>query len=142
LIDAQPEEEAVTTVLVADDDPDIRELVELKLSSAGYDVVTVGDGRAALDAMLTQALDLAVLDVMMPILSGPDVLRALRERNSDGESLVWPTKVILLTAKAQEADVEAGFALGADDYVVKPFSPRELLSRVQAVLGRSPVSRP
>jgi DNA-binding response OmpR family regulator len=132
----------VTTVLVADDDPDIRELVELKLSSAGYDVVTVCDGRAALDALLTQALDLAVLDVMMPILSGTDVLRALRERTSDGESLVWPTKVILLTAKAQEADVEAGFALGADDYVVKPFSPRELLSRVQAVLGRSPVSRP
>jgi DNA-binding response OmpR family regulator len=128
----------VTTVLVADDDPDIRELVELKLSSAGYDVLTVGDGRAALDALLTRPLDLAVLDVMMPVLSGTDVLRALRERSSDGAA-VWPTKVILLTAKAQEADVEAGFALGADDYVVKPFSPRELLSRVQAVLGRTPV---
>jgi DNA-binding response OmpR family regulator len=127
----------VTTVLVADDDPDIRELVELKLSSAGYDVLTVGDGRAALDALLTRPLDLAVLDVMMPMLSGTDVLRALRERSSDGAPAVWPTKVILLTAKAQEADVEAGFALGADDYVVKPFSPRELLSRVQAVLGRT-----
>jgi DNA-binding response OmpR family regulator len=126
----------VTTVLVADDDPDIRELVELKLSSAGYDVLTVGDGRAALDALLTRPLDLAVLDVMMPMLSGTDVLRALRERSSDAP-VVWPTKVILLTAKAQEADVEAGFALGADDYVVKPFSPRELLSRVQAVLGRT-----
>jgi DNA-binding response OmpR family regulator len=129
----------VPTVLVADDDPDIRELVELKLSSAGYDVLTVADGRAALDALLTRPLDLAVLDVMMPVLSGPDVLRALRERASDGASVVWPTKVILLTAKAQEADVEAGFALGADDYVVKPFSPRELLSRVQAVLGRGAV---
>jgi DNA-binding response OmpR family regulator len=127
----------VTTVLVADDDPDIRELVELKLSSAGYDVLTVGDGRAALDALLTRPLDLAVLDVMMPVLSGTDVLRALRDRASDGAPAVWPTKVILLTAKAQEADVEAGFALGADDYVVKPFSPRELLSRVQAVLGRT-----
>jgi len=126
----------VTTVLVADDDPDIRELVELKLSSAGYDVLTVGDGRAALDALLTRPLDLAVLDVMMPVLSGTDVLRTLRERADDAPA-VWPTKVILLTAKAQEADVEAGFALGADDYVVKPFSPRELLSRVQAVLGRS-----
>lgn len=126
----------MTTVLVADDDPDIRELVELKLSSAGYDVLTVGDGRAALDALLTRPLDLAVLDVMMPMLSGTDVLRALRERSSDAP-VVWPTKVILLTAKAQEADVEAGFALGADDYVVKPFSPRELLSRVQAVLGRT-----
>jgi len=129
----------VPTVLVADDDPDIRELVELKLSSAGYDVLTVADGRAALDALLTRPLDLAVLDVMMPVLSGTDVLRALRERASDGASVVWPTKVILLTAKAQEADVEAGFALGADDYVVKPFSPRELLSRVQAVLGRGAV---
>jgi DNA-binding response OmpR family regulator len=128
----------VTTVLVADDDPDIRELVELKLSSAGYDVLTVADGRAALDALLTRPLDLAVLDVMMPVLSGTDVLRALRDRTSDSAPAVWPTKVILLTAKAQEADVEAGFALGADDYVVKPFSPRELLSRVQAVLGRVP----
>ena len=128
----------MTTVLVADDDPDIRELVELKLSSAGYDVLTVADGRAALDALLTRPLDLAVLDVMMPVLSGTDVLRALRDRTSDSAPAVWPTKVILLTAKAQEADVEAGFALGADDYVVKPFSPRELLSRVQAVLGRVP----
>jgi DNA-binding response OmpR family regulator len=132
------EEGTVTTVLVADDDPDIRELVELKLSSAGYDVLTVADGRAALDALLTRPLDLAVLDVMMPVLSGTDVLRALRDRTSDSAPAVWPTKVILLTAKAQEADVEAGFALGADDYVVKPFSPRELLSRVQAVLGRVP----
>ena len=137
LIDYCDEEATVTTVLVADDDPDIRELVELKLSSAGYDVLTVSDGRAALDALLTRPLDLAVLDVMMPVLSGTDVLRALRERSGANESLTWPTKVILLTAKAQEADVEAGFSLGADDYVVKPFSPRELLSRVQAVLGRA-----
>jgi DNA-binding response OmpR family regulator len=125
----------VTTVLVADDDQDIRELVELKLSSAGYHVLTVGDGRAALDAVVAQQPDLAVLDVMMPVMSGTDVLRALRQRGVDGAPGI---KIILLTAKAQEADVEIGFALGADDYVVKPFSPRELLSRVQAVLGRGP----
>jgi DNA-binding response OmpR family regulator len=129
-------EATVTTVLVADDDQDIRELVELKLSSAGYEVLTVGDGQAALDALLRQRPDLAVLDVMMPVMSGTDVLRALRQRAEPGGGGVPPTKVILLTAKAQEADVEIGFALGADDYVVKPFSPRELLSRVQAVLGR------
>ncbi|HET8616565.1 MAG TPA: response regulator [Actinomycetales bacterium] len=125
----------MTTVLVADDDQDIRELVELKLSSAGFQVLTVRDGQAALDAVLERRPDLAVLDVMMPVLSGTDVLRALRlhAAGDDGTPL---TKVILLTAKAQEADVEVGFALGADDYVVKPFSPRELLSRVQAVLGR------
>jgi DNA-binding response OmpR family regulator len=126
----------VTTVLVADDDQDIRELVELKLSSAGYDVLTVGDGQSALDALFSRRPDLAVLDVMMPGLSGTDVLRALRQRTTDEIGGPRPTKVILLTAKAQEADVEIGFALGADDYVVKPFSPRELLSRVQAVLGR------
>jgi DNA-binding response OmpR family regulator len=126
----------VTTVLVADDDQDIRELVELKLSSAGYDVVTVGDGQSALDALLSTRPDLAVLDVMMPVLSGTDVLRALRQRTADESGDAQVTKVILLTAKAQETDVETGFALGADDYVVKPFSPRELLSRVQAVLGR------
>ncbi len=129
-------EATVTTVLVADDDQDIRELVELKLSSAGYEVLTVGDGQAALDALTRQRPDLAVLDVMMPVMSGTDVLRALRQGgDADGAGLP-PIKVILLTAKAQEADVEIGFALGADDYVVKPFSPRELLSRVQAVLGR------
>jgi DNA-binding response OmpR family regulator len=126
----------VTTVLVADDDQDIRELVELKLSSAGYDVLTVGDGQSALDALLSTRPDLAVLDVMMPVLSGTDVLRALRQRTADESGDAQVTKVILLTAKAQETDVETGFALGADDYVVKPFSPRELLSRVQAVLGR------
>jgi DNA-binding response OmpR family regulator len=126
----------VTTVLVADDDQDIRELVELKLSSAGYDVLTFGDGQSALDALFSRRPDLAVLDVMMPGLSGTDVLRALRQRTTDEHDGSRPTKVILLTAKAQEADVEIGFALGADDYVVKPFSPRELLSRVQAVLGR------
>jgi DNA-binding response OmpR family regulator len=126
----------VTTVLVADDDQDIRELVELKLSSAGYEVLTVADGRSALDALLRTRPELAVLDVMMPVLSGTDVLRAVRQYSADGAGESLPTKVILLTAKAQEADVEVGFALGADDYVVKPFSPRELLSRVQAVLGR------
>jgi DNA-binding response OmpR family regulator len=98
--------------------------------------VTVGDGQSALDALLSTRPDLAVLDVMMPVLSGTDVLRALRQRTADESGDAQVTKVILLTAKAQETDVETGFALGADDYVVKPFSPRELLSRVQAVLGR------
>jgi DNA-binding response OmpR family regulator len=128
----------MTTVLVADDDQDIRELVELKLSSAGFEVLTAGDGQTALDALLTHRPDLAVLDVMMPVMSGTDVLRALRQRMADDADPSRAIKVILLTAKAQEADVESGFALGADDYVVKPFSPRELLSRVQAVLGRGP----
>jgi DNA-binding response OmpR family regulator len=118
-------------VLVADDDADIRALVVFKLESAGFDVVSVSDGRSALDAALAEPPDLVVLDLMMPRLTGLEVCAALR--GSPGTETV---PVILLTAKAQEADVTRGFEVGADDYVVKPFSPRELLSRVQAVLAR------
>jgi DNA-binding response OmpR family regulator len=121
----------MTTVLVADDDIDIRDLVVFKLKQAGYTVVAVGDGPAALGAARTAAPDLALLDVMMPGMSGVDVCRELR---ADPATARMP--VILLTARVMEADVETGFAAGADDYVVKPFSPRELVSRVQAVLTR------
>ena len=121
----------MTSVLVADDDRDIRELISFKLQAAGYDVVTASDGDEALAQVIALRPDIAVLDVMMPGKSGTEVLRAVREHAD-----VAKTCVILLTAKAQEADVASGFALGADDYVVKPFSLRELLSRVQAVLGR------
>jgi DNA-binding response OmpR family regulator len=122
----------VTTVLVADDDRDIRDLVAFKLEAAGFTVLTAGDGDDALAQVVEHHPDLAVLDVMMPGMSGTQVLQELR-----GRADVGATRVILLTAKAQEADVESGFSLGADDYVVKPFSPRELLSRVQAVLSRT-----
>ncbi|GAB3591293.1 hypothetical protein GCM10027446_08690 [Angustibacter peucedani] len=122
----------MTTVLVADDDRDIRDLVVFKLEAAGYTVLTAGDGDGALAQVLEHRPDLAVLDVMMPGRSGTQVLQEIR-----AHAEVGATRVILLTAKAQEADVESGFSLGADDYVVKPFSPRELLSRVQAVLARS-----
>jgi DNA-binding response OmpR family regulator len=118
-------------LLVADDDRDIRDLVAFKLEQAGYEVQAVQDGVAALDAARADAPALVVLDVMMPGLSGVDVTRELR---ADPRTASVP--IILLTARAQEADVESGFATGADDYVVKPFSPRELVSRVQAVLAR------
>ena len=123
---------AAASVLVADDDRDIRDLVAFKLTQAGYRVLTVADGTAALSTLLEQRPDLAVLDVMMPGLSGLDVCRAVR-----ASATTASMPVILLTAKAQEGDVEQGFAVGADDYVVKPFSPRELVSRIQAVLARS-----
>ena len=123
---------AAASVLVADDDRDIRDLVAFKLTQAGYRVLTVADGTAALSTVLEQRPDLAVLDVMMPGLSGLDVCRAVR-----ASATTASMPVILLTAKAQEGDVEQGFAVGADDYVVKPFSPRELVSRIQAVLARS-----
>ncbi|MDP9431800.1 MAG: response regulator [Actinomycetota bacterium] len=121
----------MTRVLVADDDRDIRELVAMKLRGAGYEVTTVENGPDALASALGAVPDLAILDIMMPGLTGIDVCRELR---ASEETRTLP--IILLTAKAQEADVEVGFSVGADDYVVKPFSPRELASRVQAVLAR------
>ena len=119
-------------ILVADDDVDIRELVEFKLSTMGHDVVAVADGQAAIDACQAQRPDLAVLDVMMPGVSGLDAIRAIR-----ADPGLSDLPVILLTARAQESDVETGFDSGADDYITKPFSPRELASRVEALLTRS-----
>ncbi|HET7303291.1 MAG TPA: response regulator [Segeticoccus sp.] len=118
-------------VLVADDDADIRELVVFKLEQAGLDVEAVDDGAAALAAIRRAPPRLAVLDVMMPQMSGIDVLRAVRE-----DPRTEAVKVILLTARSRDTDVDAGFASGADDYVVKPFSPRELVHRVNGVLSR------
>jgi DNA-binding response OmpR family regulator len=122
----------VARIVVADDDVDIRELVEFKLSTLGHDVVAVSDGQAAIDACQAQRPDLAVLDVMMPGVSGLDAVRAIR-----ADPALAGLPVILLTARAQESDVETGFDSGADDYVTKPFSPRELAARVQALLTRA-----
>ncbi len=117
-------------ILVADDDADIRLLVVMRLQHSGHDVTGVGDGRAAIEACRENEHDLIVLDVMMP---GMDGLAACRELRSDPVTAKVP--VILLTARAQSADVEAGIAAGADDYVTKPFSPRELAARVDSLLG-------
>jgi DNA-binding response OmpR family regulator len=122
----------MSRVLVVDDDADIRELVAFKLEQAGFEVEAAADGQLGLDAALANAPDLVLLDLMMPKLSGIEVCRALRDNDSTAD-----TPVILLTAKAQEADVQRGFSAGADDYIVKPFSPRELITRVQAVLARA-----
>ena len=119
------------TVLVADDDADIRDVVVFKLEQAGYDVIVAEDGASALACAREMRPDLAVLDVMMPRLTGYDVTRELR---ADAETAQIP--VILLTARVQEADIARGFEAGADDYVKKPFSPQELKARVQAGLGR------
>ena len=119
-------------ILVADDDIDIRELVEFKLSTLGHEIVVVADGAAAVEACREQRPDLAVLDVMMPGVSGLEAIRVIR---ADPNLADLP--VILLTARAQESDVETGFDSGADDYITKPFSPRELASRVEALLARS-----
>jgi two-component system response regulator MtrA len=125
------------TVLIVDDDPDIRELITWKLGQAGYATIVAGDGEAGLVAAATgdddgHLPDLILVDWMMPKMSGIDVCRALRD---DPATARIP--VILLTANAQESDVERGFAAGVDDYIAKPFSPREMLGRIQAVLARS-----
>ena len=118
-------------LLIAEDDPDIREPLTFRLSAAGHTVTAVEDGPSALDAAAGTLPDLALLDVMMPGLSGIDVCRALRARTDTAD-----LPVILLTARSQEADVQAGFRAGADDYMTKPFSPRELVSRINALLAR------
>lgn len=123
--------DATTLVLVADDDRDIRELVAFRLAKGGYEVITAEDGGQALELARSRRPALAVLDVMMPHLSGYEVTRSLR-----ADEATRPIPVILLTARVQETDVARGFEAGADDYLKKPFSPQELLARVHAILGR------
>ena len=118
-------------VLVADDDPDIRELVAFKLEQLGVETLSVEDGETALAMIRQRRPALAILDIAMPGLSGIDVCRMIR---ADPE--IAHTPVLMLTARVQEQDVERGFAVGADDYVTKPFSPRELVSRIQTLLNR------
>jgi CheY-like chemotaxis protein len=117
-------------VLIADDDEDILALVRATIERSGHEVMAVGDGAAALSAMAERRPDLAVLDIAMPELDGLEVLRRLR---ADNETRDLP--VILLTAQAQAADVERGFATGASAYVRKPFSPRDLATRVDDLLS-------
>jgi two-component system response regulator MtrA len=122
----------MATIVVADDDADIRDLVVFKLEQSGHQVLAFGDGASAVEACHQQVPELVLLDVMMPGMSGLDACRAMR-----ADPTLATVPVILLTARAQESDIEQGFLVGADDYVVKPFSPRELASRVTAVLQRS-----
>jgi DNA-binding response OmpR family regulator len=124
-------EQVKTRIVVADDDVDILDLVVFKLTQAGFETVPVTDGVSALAAIEADPPRLAILDVMMPGLSGIDVLRKIRSSQT-----ISDLDVILLTARARDTDVDTGFASGASDYVIKPFSPRELLHRVNAVLAR------
>jgi CheY-like chemotaxis protein len=117
-------------ILVAEDDSDLRLLVSLKLESTGHQVVSVEDGTTAAENCRSLRPDLVILDLMMPGMSGLEVCRFIK---SDPE--LSSTPVILLTARAQAADVEAGRAAGVDEYLTKPFSPRELAGRVDLLLG-------
>jgi len=117
------------SILVVEDEPSIREVVALYLQRAGYQVACVADGAAALEALATDTPDLVVLDLMLPEVDGFAITRFLRQRGD--------TPIIMLTARRAETDRIAGLEMGADDYVVKPFSPQELVSRVRAVLRRT-----
>jgi DNA-binding response OmpR family regulator len=118
-----------TSVLVVDDEPTVREVVASYLRRDGHTVTEVGDGTAAVDLIAQHAFDLVVLDMMLPGVNGLDILRRIRQMGD--------MPVIMLTARAEESDRVAGLELGADDYVVKPFSPRELAARVNGVLRRA-----
>lgn len=117
------------TILVVDDEPNILEVVSAYLSSEGYHVVVASDGEEALAQANTHQPDLLVLDVMLPKVDGLEVCRQVRARR--------PTPIIMLSARGEETDKLLGLDYGADDYMTKPFSPRELVARVKAVLRRS-----
>jgi len=117
-------------VLVAEDQADIRDLITLNLRNAGYQVTAVPDGLAALASQLELACDVLLLDLMMPGMDGLEVCKALRAKGHN-------TPILMLTAKSTELDRVLGLELGADDYLIKPFSMAELLARVKALLRRA-----
>ena len=118
-------------VLIVDDDPDIQRLVSYNLSQAGFQVTTAVSGRLALDTVQKHPPDLIILDVMLPDIDGLEVCRSLRQRDNSRR-----IPVIMLTARTEEIDRVVGFEVGADDYVMKPFSPRELVLRVKSIFRR------
>ena len=117
----------IMKILIADDEESIIEVVKIYLEKEGYSVLTALDGDTALELEIAEKPDLLILDIMLPKMSGLELCRAIERE----------VPVIFLTAKTSEEDKIAGFALGADDYITKPFSPRELIARVKAVMRRS-----
>ena len=120
---------AEARVLVVDDEPIVRDVLSRYLSREGFEVETAADGQAALEVFEATRPELIVLDLMLPGIDGLEVLRRIRSRNG--------AAVIMLTARGEETDRVVGLELGADDYVAKPFSPREVVARVRAVLRRT-----
>jgi DNA-binding response OmpR family regulator len=119
--------EGQSRLLLVDDDRNISELIKMYLEKEGYECIQGYNGREAVEKM-DQSIDLVVLDIMLPIISGWDVLKEIRKR--------YDTPVIMLTAKGETFDKVLGLELGADDYIVKPFDPKELIARIKAVLRR------
>lgn len=120
---------AAPRVLIVDDDREIRQLLTGFLKGHGYTVVSAGDGRSLFDALSSQHIDMIILDVQLPGTDGLELCRSIRATSS--------VPIIMLTAKREETDRIVGLEMGADDYVAKPFNPRELLARIKAVLRRT-----
>jgi len=121
-------------ILLVEDDPDIADLLELHLGDQGHDVDVVDDGDEGLERALNEAYDLILLDIMLPGTDGFDICRRLRQEEI-------PTPILMVTAKSEEVDKVLGLELGADDYITKPFSIREVLARVKAMLRRVEVDQ-
>ncbi|MFP4372437.1 MAG: winged helix-turn-helix domain-containing protein [Halanaerobium sp.] len=117
-------------ILVVEDEKNIRELIKFNLENAGYEVVTAADGRVALDE-LSAEIDLVVLDLMLPEVDGMEVCRQMR-----GDQDLRQIPIVMLTAKGEEVERILGLEMGADDYMTKPFSPRELVARIKAIFRR------
>lgn len=117
-------------MLVADDEPHIARLLEFRLQREGYEVTVASDGGAALDAITVNPPDMVILDIMMPVLNGTEVLAAIQ-----ADDTLKDIPIILLTARGQERDIVTGFDGGAVDYIVKPFAPAELLARIKRHLN-------
>lgn len=117
-------------ILVVEDEKNIRELIKFNLENAGYEVVTAADGKTALDE-LSAEIDLVVLDLMLPEVDGMEVCRQMR-----GDQELRQIPIVMLTAKGEEVERILGLEMGADDYMTKPFSPRELVARIKAIFRR------
>jgi len=124
------------SILVIEDDEDILNLLQFNLENAGYEVTVSADGYEGLNLARTREPDLVVLDIMLPGLDGFEICKELKRRKETAS-----TPVVMLTARGEEVDRIVGLELGADDYVVKPFSPRELLLRIKGILGRTHATR-
>ncbi|KQL49810.1 transcriptional regulator [Brevibacillus choshinensis] len=118
----------MSTILIVDDEPQILEILSSYLRKEGYHVITAEDGRQALECAATYPISLIILDLMLPDMTGENVCREIRKASR--------VPILMLTAKSGEADRITGLEIGADDYIVKPFSPRELVARVRAILRR------
>ncbi len=123
-------------ILIIEDDADIRELMRYNLVREGYQASEAVDGREGLESARSKSVDLILLDLMLPGISGREICKTLK-----GDSVTADIPIIMVTAKGEESEIVAGLELGADDYVVKPFSPKVLIARIKAVLRRKDIFR-